>query len=145
LVTDRARELIQAETVLIPILDQSCQTYTYRAGSGKHSEEIIGERLPLEFGICGWVWRNQRAWWRGVLEELASEERNRWEHEAGTLSMLPLLGKIHCRGAMAGMHQRGGEPVDPLGLALLTMCGSQVSIAIENAVTFEALEAENHR
>lgn len=145
LVTDRARELIQAETVLIPILDESCQTYTYRAGSGKHSEEIIGERLPLEFGICGWVWRNHRAWWRGVLEELAPEERNRWEHEAGTLIMVPLFGKKHFLGGIAGMNKRGGETFDQRDLDLLTMFGSQVSIAIENAVTFEALEAEKHR
>lgn len=145
LVTDRARELIQAETVLIPILDESCQTYTYRAGSGKNSEEIIGQTLPLEFGICGWVWRNQRAWWQGVLEELAPEERNRWEHEAGTLIMVPLFGKKHFLGGIAGMNKRGGETFDQRDLDLLTMFGSQVSIAIENAVTFEALEAEKHR
>lgn len=145
LVTDRARELLQAETVLIPILDESCQTYTYRAGSGKHSEEIIGQTLPLEFGICGWVWRNQRAWWQGVLEELAPEERNRWEHEAGTLIMVPLFGKKHFLGGIAGMNKRGGEPFGRRDLDLLTMFASQVSIAIENAVTFEALEAEKHR
>lgn len=145
LVTDRARELIQAETVLIPILDESCQTYTYRAGSGKHSEEIIGQTLPLELGICGWVWRNHRAWWRGVLEELAPEERNRWEHEAGTLIMVPLFGKKHFLGGIAGMNKGGGETFDQRDLDLLTMFGSQVSMAIENAVTFEALEAEKHR
>ena len=145
LVTDRARELIQAETVLIPILDEDCQTYTYRAGSGKHSEEIIGEALPLEFGICGWVWRNQRAWWQGVLDELAAEDRNRWEHEAGTLIMVPLFGKQHFLGGIAGMNKRGGEPFDRRDLDLLTMFGSQVSIAIENAVTFEALEQEKHK
>ena len=145
LVTDRARELLQAETVLIPILDESCQTYTYRAGSGKHSDEILGQTLPLEFGICGWVWRNQRAWWRGVLEELAPEERNRWEHEAGTLIMVPLFGKQHFLGGIAGMNKHGGEPFDRRDLDLLTMFASQVSIAIENAVTFEALEAEKQK
>jgi diguanylate cyclase (GGDEF)-like protein len=145
LVTDRARELIQAETVLIPILDDSCDTYTYRAGSGKYSDEIIGQTLPLEFGICGWVWRNQRAWWQGVLEELAPEDRNRWEHEAATLIMVPLFGKQHFLGGIAGMNKRGGEPFNRRDLDLLTMFGSQVSIAIENAVTFEALESEKKK
>ena len=53
LVAERARDLIQAETVLIPVLDYVCELYTYKAGSGKDAEEIVGESLPLEFGICG--------------------------------------------------------------------------------------------
>ena len=145
LVTDRARDLIQAETVLIPILDPSCTTYTYRAGSGKYSDEIVGQTLPLEFGICGWVWRNQRAWWQGVLDELDPEDRNRWEHEAATLIMVPLFGKNHFLGGIAGMNKQGGKPFDHRDLDLLTMFGSQVSIAIENAVTFKALETEKQK
>lgn len=145
LVADRARELIQAETVLIPILDSSCDTYTYRAGSGPNTGEIIGETLPLEFGICGWVWRHKRAWWQGVLAELAPDERNRWEHEAGTLIMVPLVGKQHFLGGIACMNKLDGKIFDQRDLDLLTMFGSQVSIAIENAITFEALEKEKQK
>ena len=55
IVADRARELVKAETLLIPILDESCETYTYQAGSGTNIDEIIGVSLPLDFGVCGWV------------------------------------------------------------------------------------------
>ena len=34
IVSERARELIGAETVLIPILDDNNETYTYRGGAG---------------------------------------------------------------------------------------------------------------
>jgi diguanylate cyclase (GGDEF)-like protein len=43
------------------------------------------------------------------------------------------------------MNKRGGEPFNRRDLDLLTMFGSQVSIAIENAVTFEALESEKKK
>jgi hypothetical protein len=33
IVAERARTLVKAETLLIPILDENCETYTYRAGS----------------------------------------------------------------------------------------------------------------
>ena len=32
IVAERACELVKAETLLIPILDSNCETYTYRAG-----------------------------------------------------------------------------------------------------------------
>ena len=76
IVSERAQSLIQAETLLIPLLDESCSTYTYRGGSGKNAKEIVGESLPLDFGICGWVWRHKKPWWRGMLDELSPEERN---------------------------------------------------------------------
>ena len=87
-VADRARELVKAETLLIPILDPDCEGYTYQAGSGANADEIVGTTLPLEFGVCGWVWKHKRAWWQGVLDELGDEERNRWERDAGSLGDL---------------------------------------------------------
>ena len=77
LAVERARKLIMAETVLLPLLNENGTHYTYRAGRGKNAEEIVGATLPLEFGICGWVWRHQRAWWHGALGELEAAERNR--------------------------------------------------------------------
>ena len=38
IVSERARTLIQAETLLVPLLDGNCETYTYRGGSGKNSD-----------------------------------------------------------------------------------------------------------
>ena len=48
LVAEKARPLIKAQTLLIPILDQNLDTYTYAAGCGLHADEIVGESLPLE-------------------------------------------------------------------------------------------------
>jgi len=140
IVAERARSLIQAETLLIPLLDESCSTYTYRGGSGKNSSEIIGESLPIDFGVCGWVWRHNKAWWRGMLDELTEEERNLWEKEAGSLIMVPLQGRKHFLGGIAGIDKIGGGEFDRRDLTLLSLFSSIVSIAIENAMAVSKIE-----
>lgn len=139
LVAERARELIQAETLLIPVLDDDAENYTYRAGSGLHAEEIVGQTLPLDFGVCGWVWRHNRPWWRGVLDELDATERNRWEREAGTLILVPLRGKTQFLGGLAGINKVGGGDFTHRDLNLLSLFASQVSIAVENAIAYAEL------
>lgn len=138
-VADHARKLILAETVLIPVLDQKLAQYTYRAGCGKNADEIVGQSLPLDIGVCGWVWRHKRPWWHGVLDELEEEERNRWEKEAGSIILVPLIGKRHFLGGIAGINKIGGKDFTQRDLDLLTLFAHQVSFAVENAELFDQL------
>ena len=126
LVAERARDLIQAETVLIPTLNRECTEYTYRAGAGRDADEIVGESLPL-------------------LDELSEEERNRWEKEVGTIIMVPLFGKEHFLGGIAGLNKIGAKSFDRRDLDLLSMFASQAAVAVENATAFEELEKEKSR
>ena len=141
LVAERARVLIQAETLLIPILDNDRQTYTYRGTAGKNAEEIANESLPLDYGICGWVWRNKRAWWRGVLDELSDAERNLWEKDAGSVILVPLQGNKQFLGGIAGINKKGAADFDKRDLNLLTLFANVVSIAIENAIAVKEIDA----
>ncbi|HHO59331.1 MAG TPA: EAL domain-containing protein [Thiotrichales bacterium] len=143
IVSERAQKLIGAETLLIPLLDENCETYTYRAGAGKNVDEIVGESLPLDFGVCGWVWRHKRPWWKGVLDELAEHEKNKWEHEIGSMILVPLQGKQHFLGGIAGLNKTGGRDFDKKDLNLLQLFASIVSIAIENAMAVENMEASH--
>jgi diguanylate cyclase (GGDEF)-like protein len=138
-VADRARKLILAETVLIPILDEKLGQYTYRAGCGKNADEIVGQSLPLDIGVCGWVCRHKRPWWHGVLDELEEEERNRWEKEAGSIILVPLIGKRHLLGGISGINKIGSKDFTRRDLDLLTLFAHQVSFAIENAELFDQL------
>ena len=142
--SERARELIHADTLLIPLLDDNCVTYTYRGGSGVNAEEIIGESLPLEYGVCGWVWKHKRPWWQGMLNELSNEEKNRWEKEVGNMILVPLQGKRHFLGGIAGLNKTGGGSFDKKDLNLLQLFASIVSVAIENAMAVKNMEA-THR
>lgn len=140
LVADRAREIIQAETVLIPLLDEDRGSYTYHAGSGQDTREIVGETLSIDQGICGWVWRNKKPWWRGVLDELDESDRTRWEEQAGTVIMVPLVGKGSFLGGLTGLRKLDGGDFTRADLNLLSLFASQVVVALENAFAFEKLE-----
>ncbi|MGE5240640.1 MAG: diguanylate cyclase domain-containing protein [Bacteroidota bacterium] len=139
LVADHARKLILAETVLIPILNEDSTEYTYRAGCGRNAGEIVGQSLPLEYGVCGWVWRHRRPWWHGVLAELDEAERNRWEKDAGSIILVPLVGKRQILGGLAGINKIGGGDFTRRDLDLLTLFANQVSYAIDNAAVFGQL------
>ncbi|MEK9133821.1 MAG: sensor domain-containing diguanylate cyclase, partial [Pseudomonadota bacterium] len=139
LAVERARNLIMAETVLLPILDDNRTEYTYQAGCGKNADEIVGQSLPMDIGVCGWVWRHKRAWWHGVLAELDEAERNKWEKEAGSILLVPLVGKRNFLGGLAGINKIGGGDFTKRDLHLLSLFANQVSFAIENAALFDQL------
>jgi len=143
IVTERALKLIDAETLLIPLLDDNCETYTYRGGAGKNADEIIGESLPLEFGVCGWVWKHKKPWWQGVLDDLSDEEKNCWEQEAGNMILVPLQGKCKFLGGIAGLNKAGGGSFNKKDLNLLQLFASIVSVAIENAMAVQSMEASH--
>lgn len=139
LTAHHAQKLIQSESLLVPVLDENCETYTYKAGCGENAEEIVGESLPLDFGVCGWVWKNKRPWWKGVLDELEENERNLWEKEAGSIIMVPLEGKNHFLGGLSGINKIGGGEFDKRDLDILVLFAHKSAIAIENAQLFENL------
>ncbi|HEY6096133.1 MAG TPA: EAL domain-containing protein [Gallionellaceae bacterium] len=138
-----AQGLTQAETVLIPVLDENCSTYTYRAGYGKNADEIVGESLDINLGICGWVWKHKTPWWRGVLSELGEDERNKWERQVGTVLLVPLIGRNHFLGGIACIDKVGGGDFDEKDLDLLTLLASQVATAIDNNSLIHELELSN--
>lgn len=142
-IAHQALELIQAETILISILDENCNTYTYRGAAGKNAEEVLGESLPIEYGVCGWVWEHKKPWWKGTLSELSDEEKLRWKDEISNIIMAPLQGKKHFLGGIAGIRKLHGEEFTPRDLNLLSLFSSVVSVSIENAMAVKELELAN--
>ena len=138
-VTDIARELLKAETAAIPLLTKDQSHYVYRSASGLNAEELLDAELPISVGLCGWVLRNQRPWWRGSLDLLDEAERNHWEKDAGTIILVPLVGKQRFLGGIACINKLDGTDFDEDDIDLLSMFASHISIAIENAMAFEEL------
>ncbi len=143
LIAERASRIINAETILIPVLNKEFTQYTYRAGFGKNVDEIVGETLSLDIGVCGWVWRHKRAWWQGVLDDLGDEERNKWEKEAGTLVLVPLIGKQYFLGGIAAVNKLDGCDFNKNDLDILSMFASQVTAGVENAYLYKELQSLN--
>ena len=140
LVACSALNLLQVETVSIPIVSDDRSSYAYRAACGVNADELLGAELPIGVGLCGWVLRHRRAWWRGMIDTLDENERNHWEKEAGSLILVPLVGKRRFLGGIACMNKQGGRNFSKEDMELLSLFAGQVSIAIENAMSFEELQ-----
>jgi diguanylate cyclase (GGDEF)-like protein len=140
IVSFRARELINAETLVIPLLDDNLETYTYRGGAGKDADEIVGESLPIDFGVCGWVWKHKKPWWKGMYDALGEAERSLWNDDPGSIILVPLQGRKHFLGGIAGIGKIGDGEFSKRDLNLLQLFASIVSIAIENAMAVKAME-----
>ena len=136
-----ASQLLRVETVSIPIISDDCNSYIYRAACGVSADELLGAELPIEVGLCGWVLRHRRAWWRGMIEMLDDSERNQWEKEAGSLILVPLVGKHRFLGGIACINKLDGSEFNEEDMELLSLFAGQVSIAIENAMSFEELQS----
>jgi len=143
LIAEHTQKLLEVETVLIPILNPEQTSYTYYAAVGKNSDEIIGETLSLEMGVCGWVWKNRRPWWQGVLKELDANERTRWEQAASKLLLTPLIGRHKFLGGIAAMDKKDGSEFDAKELEILEVFSSHVALAIENAQLYSDLQKNN--
>ena len=135
---DCARDLLQAGTVAIPILSSEHTRYRYRAVAGGQTQQLLDQECPVSEGLCGWVMRNQRPWWRGTLDSLDEHERRQWEQEAGSL-LVPLAGKQRSIGAIICLNRLDGREYDQADLDRLLMFAGYASILIENAFTFEEL------
>ncbi|HEY9052853.1 MAG TPA: hypothetical protein VIQ03_14980, partial [Gammaproteobacteria bacterium] len=61
IVAEKARTLISAESLIVPIIDKSREHYTYLAASGKNAEAIIGQTFSVNIGMCGWVLSHEQA------------------------------------------------------------------------------------
>ncbi|MEZ5543562.1 MAG: EAL domain-containing protein [Pseudomonadota bacterium] len=140
-VASSARELLRVETVAIPILSDDGMRYTYRAACGVNADDLRDTELPVEVGLCGWVLRHRRAWWQGLTEALAERDGNRWEGDGAAVILVPLVGKHRFLGGIACMRKVDGQAFAAEDLELLTLFAGQVSIAIENAMAFEELQA----
>lgn len=140
-----ASELIQADTVTISVLSADKKSYTYRAAVGKNADELLNAELPIDIGICGWVLRNRVPWWRNVPDQLSGQERNRWEKDAGSVVLVPLIGRRQFLGGIGGINKGNGGEFSQRDFDLLTMFAGQVSVAIENAMMLEELNTARER
>ncbi|MDH5648323.1 MAG: GAF domain-containing protein, partial [Gammaproteobacteria bacterium] len=138
-VAQHAQKIISAETVLVPIVDENSKTYTYRAAYGKNADEIIGETLSLEFGVCGWVWKNRKPWWHGTIDKLEDPAKTQCLSDGKNVIMVPMIGKDGFLGGLSGINKTNGKRFTERDLHLLSLFAAQAGIAIENASNFHCL------
>lgn len=134
IVAERARDLLAAKTALVPVVDFASSTYSCLAASGEFAEDFLAEPLPLDIGVCGWVWKNRKPWWSGAFAALPEEERSGFERESRDVILVPIVGKKSFLGGIACHNKTNGEPFSEHDLRLLEILACQASAAIENSL-----------
>jgi len=142
LVAEKARDIVQADMVLVPMLDEERSRYTYRAACGDDAETVRGVSFPVHVGMCGWVLQNERSLLFGESSPFPMDEATTWERGQQSALLVPLFGRKKIIGGLSALGKRGGGSFSPHDLDLMTMFANQVSTAIENALLFRQIETE---
>jgi diguanylate cyclase (GGDEF)-like protein/PAS domain S-box-containing protein len=145
LVADAACQVVQAETLVVPIIDGHRQTFTYQAASGEYAAMIRGQTFPINEGACGWVLQRQRPLLFGDGGSFELDTRAKWQPGMASSLLVPLICRGTIIGGLSAMGKRGGGAFNAHDLTVLTLFANQASIAIDNARLFQRLGAEESR
>jgi signal transduction histidine kinase/CheY-like chemotaxis protein len=128
-----AAELIDAELMLVPMLNDARDTYEYVAATGVDAELAVGSSLPITTGLCGWVLRHRQPVLHGQGHDLPFGERRSWEPGMHSSLLVPLLSRGEIIGGLSGVGKRGGGSFNERDLKLLTLFANHTSVALSNA------------
>ncbi len=146
-VAEMARQMVHAETLIVPVLAPDRQSYTYLAGSGENAEFIKDQRFDLSIGACGWVLRHERSllFGRDHPMTIAATEVVDWEPGMASSLLVPLICRGSIIGGLSALGKQGGGSFDARDELLLTLFANQASIAIDNARIFQELRTEKEK
>lgn len=142
LVADQARDLVQAEMLLVPMLSEGRDRYTYKAASGADAEAVLEANFPITTGMCGWVLQHERSLLFGEASPCWLDETTAWEKGQQSAVLVPLFGRKQIIGGLSALGKSGGGSFTLHDLDLLTMFANQISTAIENAALFQQVQRE---
>lgn len=145
LVTETARQVVHAETMVMPMIGPDGQTFTYRAASGEYAAMILHQTFPIHEGACGWVMQNQRPLLFGEGGSFDLDASARWQPGMASNLLVPLICRGTITGGLSAMGKRGGGAFNLRDLTVLTLFANQASIAIDNARLFQELGVKEAR
>ncbi len=145
LVSQTACEVVQALTLVVPVIDFGRQTFTYAAASGEYASLVHGQTFPIDEGACGWVLQHKRPLLFGIGGTYDLNVSARWEPGMASSLLVPLISRGRIIGGLSAMGKQGGGAFTARDLAVLTLFANQASIAIDNAQLFRALREEELR
>jgi signal transduction histidine kinase len=128
-----AAELIGAELMLVPMLNDARDTYEYVAATGIDADLTLNAKLPITTGLCGWVLRHRQPVLHGEGHDLPFGERCSWEPGMQSSLLVPLLSRGEIIGGLSGVGKRGGGSFNERDLKLLTLFANHTSVALSNA------------
>ena len=141
-ITAAARELFDAAACSLALLDEAQETLTFHVASGAGAQEVVGQRVPVDRGIAGWVVSSGQP---VAVADVARDPRFAAEVAEATGYMprsvlaMPLQTEREMLGVIELLDQRADSPAGRRDMELLGLFASQAALAIEASRVFSSL------
>jgi diguanylate cyclase (GGDEF)-like protein/excisionase family DNA binding protein len=140
-ITDRLGSLIECDNVAIEIVDPSTGLLTPLTARGVHASHYLEPWAPGETGLATWVVEHNEPVY--VEDERRDPRVNHFrgiEALDGSLIVVPLRGRSGAIGVLTIERLGEGNRFAPEEFDLVKLFAAQVSIALQNAEVFRAVE-----
>jgi two-component system cell cycle response regulator len=141
-ITERLSALIACDNVAIEIVDPASGLLTPLTARGVHAASYLEPWLPGETGIATWVVDHNEA---AFIEDERQDSRVNHFRDAegaadGSLIIVPLRGRHGAIGVLTIERLGVGHTFSGDDFDLVQLFAAQVSIALQNAEVFRAVE-----
>lgn len=142
-ITERLGDFIAADNIAIEVVDPATGLLTPVTARGVHAAHYLEPWEPGETGVATWVVEHNEA--VHIVDELVDPRVNHFridesEAIAGSLIAVPLRGRTGAVGVLTIERLGNGHTFEPEEFDLVQLFAAQVSIALQNAQVFEAME-----
>jgi GAF domain-containing protein len=141
-ITAAARELFAAAACSLALLDEAQETLTFHVASGAGAQEVVGQRVPVDRGIAGWVVSSGQP---VAVADVARDPRFAADVAESTgyvprsVLAMPLQTEREVLGVIELLDQRADAPAGRRDMELLGLFAGQAALAIEASRTFSDL------
>jgi diguanylate cyclase (GGDEF)-like protein len=140
-ITDRLGALISCDNVAIEVVDPSTGRLTPLTARGVHADRYLEPWEPGETGLATWVVEHNEPVY--VEDETTDPRVNKFRDEtpeAGSLIVVPLRGRSGAIGVLTIERLGADNTFTDEEFDLVKLFAGQVSIALQNAEVFRAVE-----
>ncbi len=140
-ITDRLGTLITCDNVAIEVVDPSTGLLTPLTARGVHAAQYLEAWEPGETGLATWVVEHNEPVY--IDDETTDTRVNQFrdqEPAAGSMIVVPLRGRSGAIGVLTMERLGTGNTFTDDEFDLVKLFAGQVSIALQNAEVFRAVE-----
>ncbi len=140
-ITDRLGRLLLCDNIAIEVVDPASGLLTPLTARGVHATEYLEAWEPGETGIATWVVAHNEPVF--ISDERHDPRVNHFRDESsldGSLIVIPLRGRHGAIGVLTIERLGVGNTFSAEEFELVQLFAAQVSIALQNAEVFQAVE-----
>lgn len=140
-----AVEVMNASAGALILLDPLTDELVFKVAEKGGGERIVGQRMPRNQGIAGWVATHQESL---IVDDVEQDNRHYRlisevvSYHVKSILCVPMVARNKLIGVLQILHDKAGRYFNKLDEQLLVVFASQAAIAIENARLHEALISE---